>query len=79
MPLIKFVRPPGDYIFPTARLGFSRPRGGALMQWLKLTAWKVRDRGFEPHSVLQVSKKQNVSSPLTHDDSILWETPMTER
>ena len=27
------------------------------MQWLKLPAWKVEDRGFEPHSDLQVSKK----------------------
>ena len=32
------------------------------MQWLKLPAWKVGDRGFEPHYGLQVSyKKQNVS------------------
>ena len=23
--------------------------------WLKLPAWKVGDRGFEPHSGLQVS------------------------
>ena len=32
---------------------------GALVQWLKLPGWKVRDRGFEPHSGHQVSKKQN--------------------
>ena len=32
------------------------------------TTW---DRGFEPHSGLQVSKKQNVSSLLTLKDSIL--------
>ena len=32
------------------------------MQWLKLPAWKVGDRGLEPHSGLQVSKKQYVSS-----------------
>ena len=25
-------------------------RVGALVQWLKLPAWKVGDRGFEPHS-----------------------------
>ena len=31
---------------------------GALVPWLKLPAWKVGDRGFEPHSGLQVSKKQ---------------------
>ena len=30
------------------------------------------DREFEPHSDHQVSKKQNVSSPLTREDSILW-------
>ena len=35
------------------------------MQWLKLPARKVRHRGFKPHSGLQVSRKQNVSSPLT--------------
>ena len=35
------------------------------MQWLKLSAWKVGDRGFERRSGIQVSKKQNVSSPLT--------------
>ena len=29
--------------------------GGALVQWLKLPAWKVGDRGFEPYSGLQVS------------------------
>ena len=44
------------------------------MQWLKLPAWKVGDRGFEPHFGLQVSKKQNVSSPLTRKNSILWGT-----
>ena len=43
------------------------------MQWLKLPAWKVGDRGFDPHSVLQVSKKQNVSSPLILKDSIFWD------
>ena len=30
-----------------------------LVHWLKLPAWKVGDRGFEPHSGLQISKKQN--------------------
>ena len=33
-----------------------------MVQWLKLPAWKVGDRVFEPHSDLQVSKKHNVSS-----------------
>ena len=42
------------------------------MQWLKLPAWKVGDRGFEPPSRLQVSKKRNVYSPLTRKDAILW-------
>ena len=43
-----------------------------MVQWLKLPAWKVGIRGFEPHSGLQVSKKQNISSPLTRKKSILW-------
>ena len=46
--------------------------------WLKLPAWKVGDRGFEPHSGLRVSKKQNISSPLTRDDSILWRASVIE-
>ena len=50
---------------------------GAVM--LKLPAGKVGDRGFEPHSGLQISKKQNVSSPLTRKDSILWGASVTER
>ena len=35
--------------------------------------------GFEPHSDFQVSKKQNVSSPLTRNYLILWGASMTER
>ena len=46
-----------------------------LVQWLKLPASKVGDRGFVPRSGIQVSKKQNVSSPLTRNDSTLWEPP----
>ena len=38
---------------------------GALVQQFKLFAWKGGVRGFEPQSGLQVSKKENVSSPLT--------------
>ena len=38
---------------------------GGCSAWLQLSAWKVEDRGFEHHAGLQVSKKQNVSSPLT--------------
>ena len=37
----------------------------SLGQWLKLGAWKVGDRGLEPRSRIQVSKKQNVPSLLT--------------
>ena len=44
---------------------------GALVQWLKLPAWNVGDRGFEPDSGLQVSKKHDVSSPLTRKDPII--------
>ena len=40
-------------------------------QLLKLSAWKVEDRGFEHRSGIQVSKKQKVSSPLTRKDSTL--------
>ena len=48
--------------------------------WLKLPARKeVGDRGFEPLSGIQVSKKQNVSSPLTRRYSILWGASVTER
>ena len=50
-----------------------------MVQWIKLPAWKVGNRGFEPHYGLQVSQKQKVSSPLTRDDSILWGASVTER
>ena len=43
----------------------------SFKETLKLHAWKVGDRGFEPHSDLRVSKKQNVSSPLTRNDSLV--------
>ena len=49
------------------------------MPWLKLPARKVGDRGLEPHSGLQVSKKENVSSTLTRHDSILWRASVTKR
>ena len=39
----------------------------------------VRDCGLEPHSGLQVSKQQNVSSPLTREDSMLWGAYVIER
>ena len=38
---------------------------GALMQWLKLPAWKIRNRGLEPHPGIQVF------SPLTRKKSII--------
>ena len=34
---------------------------GALVQWLKLSAWKIGDQGLEPRSGLQVSNKQKIS------------------
>ena len=46
---------------------------------LKLPVWKVGDRGTGPRSGIQVSKKQNVSYPLTREDSILWGASVTER
>ena len=49
------------------------------MHWLKVPVWKVGDRGFEPHSRYQVSKKQNVSSPLTRKKSISWAASANER
>ena len=52
---------------------------GALVQWLKRPAWKVGDRGFEPHSGLQILKKQSVYFPLTSKYSILWGASVTER
>ena len=41
-----------------------RTAAGALVQWLKLSAWKIGDRGFKPHPGLQVSKKHYVSFSL---------------
>ena len=52
---------------------------GVLVQWLKLPAWNVGDRGLEPRSSILVSKKQNVSSPLTRKDSILERAFVTVR
>ena len=39
-------------------------------------AWLER---FIPRSDIQVSKKQNVFSPLTGKDSVLWGASVTER
>ena len=54
------------------------PRTVPLVQWFKPSAWKIGDREFEPHSGLQVSKKQNVSFLLTCKDSILCGAFVTE-
>ena len=51
----------------------------SLVLWLNLPAWKVGDRGFEHRSVVQVSKKQIVSSVLTRKYLILWGAFMTGR
>ena len=40
--------------------------------WRELPAWKASDSWFVPRSGIQVSQKQNVASPLTRKDSILW-------
>ena len=40
--------------------------------WCSGNSWKGGDREFDLRSGLQVLKKQNVSPPLTHKDSILW-------
>ena len=53
-------------------------RAAALVQWLNLHAWKVGDCGFKPLSGIHISKKHNVSYPLTRNDSILWGASVTE-
>ena len=67
------------YMYFTTHLVICKYISGALVQWLKLPAWKVGDDGVEPRSGIQVSKKQHVSSPLTREDSILWGAYLTER
>ena len=42
------------------------PWAAALVQWLKLPAWKVGDRGLEPRSGIQVSKKKMYFLQLPH-------------
>ena len=46
---------------PSLKDSATRKLGGALVQWLKLAAWKVGDRGLEPHSSIEVSKKKCLS------------------
>ena len=56
---------------------------GALVQWLKMPAWKVVGWGIVPHSGIQVSKKHHIFPLLTckqtGKDSILWRASVTER
>ena len=51
--------------------------GSPAVPWLKLPAWKDGDSEFEPHSGLQVSKKENVSSSRTRNYSIMWRVSVT--
>ena len=50
----------GSVIYITLSLRSSQARGGAVVQWLKLSAHKVGDRRLQPRSGIQVSMKQNV-------------------
>ena len=68
-----------DPVVGTNRTAVLRNGRGALVQWLKKPAWKIGDRGLEPHSGLRVQRNKNVSSPLTRKDSILWGASVTER
>ena len=54
--------PPCTHL-PHSNARLLKVAAGALMQWLKLPAWKVRDRGFETHSGLKVSKKKKCFFP----------------
>ena len=45
-------------------------QAGSLVQWLKLPAWKVRERWFEPHSGIQVLKNKMFFSSSLVKDSI---------
>ena len=48
-------------IYPGA-VGKAKEYINLIYSLVKLPAWKVEDGRFKPHSGLQVSKKQNVSS-----------------
>ena len=54
-------------------------RGGSPAQWLKLPAWEIGDREFDPRSGIQVLKKQIVSPLFTCEETISWKTSVTER
>ena len=53
--------------------------GRAACAVVKAACLEVGDRGFEPHSGLRYLKKQNVSSLLTCNDSILLRASVTKR
>ena len=53
------------------KIPYDEGSAGALVQWLKPPAGKVEYHGFEHYCGLQISKKQNVSFPLTRNGSIL--------
>ena len=72
------VAPPSEWPVSILHLEFHSNMGGVLAQWLKLPAWKVGDRWFEPHPGLQVLQEQNVSSQLTRKYLILWGASVTE-
>ena len=44
-----------------------------------MPTWKVEYRGYVARSGIQVSKKQDVHSPLIPKDSVLWGSPVNER
>ena len=45
--------------------------GGALLQWLKLPAWKIGDRGFESRFEMDSSREETkYFPPLTRKDAI---------
>ena len=66
------------FFLGTTRFQLAQDNAGALVQLLELPAWKVRDCGLESHSGIHVSKEENVSSPLTRKESILWGASVTE-
>ena len=54
-------------------------KDGALVQWLKLPAWKVEDRGFKPPLWPSSFIETNCFFPLTRNDSILSGTSVRWR
>ena len=56
-------------------ISLKRFRARAPVQWLNLSAWKIEDRGFEPHSGIQVSKIQYCGVPPWPTGSVLGLRP----